>query len=261
MNILIIKSIFCPNEIFLQKMFDSIIKIDTYTNLFDKNNKYNLLLVGWCNQQENSIDLFIELLNPKLNISKIYWPINYGKYKLFNDLKVYADQNIHQCIIYLDHDIYFDFNFNTMMDINEISKLFLEDEIIKIGLIAFNQKIDVRHQSDIYDNQLKINNINICWPNTFGSIACGAFMINPVIINKLSDIALVSVYGLDDVALVTELNNNCYKSIVLENYYVVHPFTDNYIYNKWKYDMVMKLISGTNINYYQTIEDANNLWC
>lgn len=253
MKILLIKSVFCPNKIYLDISLSSLMKINDFIKSIDDVH-FDLLLIGWTYKYASKI--ILTNLNFK-NIFTEFWVINYGKCKILNYSIDFIKQNDNYChIIYLDHDIYFDTllseNFKNIMNLELASK--------KIGLIAFNHKGDIRHRPSIYENSLYIDNLKIVWTTDNWAIASGAFIILTEVFKMLEYFSLDSVYGLDDHSLCVQLVNKGYINLVIANCYVIHPYDNNEKYNKWKRNNVMKMINKEHFNYYINIEESMNLF-
>lgn len=260
MKILVIKTLFCPNKTYLQQNFDSLIKIDTYIKLYNKDIDFDLLWIGWSNIYDNEIDIFLQLLQLKFrHITVNKWKINYGKYYLYENIRIRSFDTEYDYMLFLDHDIYFDFN--NCIPFEHIYKLFDNDiENKKIGLISLNQKEDCRHQADIYENTAIISDIHICWSNCIGSIATGCFIIPFKLFQDLEQFDLVTVYGFDDIYIMNKLLDKKYMSVVLKNIYAVHPFCKNHIYDNWKYNCIVKMINNDITDYHTSLEESINLW-
>ena len=259
MKILIAKSIFCPNTENLNITLSSLVKIDTYFKML--NIHYDLLLIGWINTFEKDITGLLKL-HPfyYTNITKIYWNINYGKYKIINTIKQFLNNKDYDLLLYFDHDVHIRILCDEAIShITTLLSLKINDKIP--GLLVFNQKKDVRHQPDIYENQLILQNIQVCYPSNIASIATGGFAINVKIYCQMPDLELISVYGLDDYYLLKSINDMGFINIILMNDYIIHPFRDNKHYSQWKYNIISDLITNKyNSNYFQSIENSINFW-
>lgn len=264
MKFLIVKSAFCPNEHYLDVTIGSLIKINMFVNLLMKNDNniiFDLYFIGWVHTMGAKIDLCFKL--HKFSFSKVdreLWGVNYGKYKILNCMIDYVKNSntTYDAIIYLDHDIHFDI-ITCNIIFNDI--VLLKDQRINsqpLGMIAFNQKGDVRHQMGIHENKIQLNSIECVWPEVNGPIASGAFVIFPDVIKQLTPFELVSVYGLDDYALASKLTNNGYINVVMNNLCVVHPYDYNIKYTEWKRVNILRLINGTQSNYFTSVEEMNN---
>jgi hypothetical protein len=264
---LIIKSIFCPDDTQFDLFVDSMVKIDVYLKMSKTEYIIDLLLIGYASvKQRNKIDTFIKLFNKTHiyhSVQIIYWSINYGKYHLINEI-VKMDLSNYQLLIYLDHDIYFLMEGYDIMQPSfyQMFSQLLEKE--SIGLYLLNQLMDCRHQNSIYENYRMHQSYKLCWADDTGSFATGSFITTPSILTNLHPLPLISVYGMDDIYLIRHYQNIGYQTVVIQNRYIIHPFDKNYQYREWKYrlqknivDMLEKYID---INYYQTIQDANNFW-
>lgn len=264
MRFLILKTAFCPDLTYLNTTLKSLIKTNIFIEMISKKNseiKFDLLIIGWVKTFQKHIDLTLSLIQLNFeNIYKEYWYLNYGKYKIYNFLidfiKQYAS-NDYNGIFILDHDIYFDFNsFDTFFELFTLQKLLIEGK--QLGVIAFNQKLDVRHQREIYNNCLKYHHLNIVWPNNIGSIATGGIFLYPETILNLNYFDLFTVYGLDDYYLCKQLIDKGFLNVVLENIYIIHPKDMNIKYTQWKIENIKKLIDHRNADYFRNIEESMN---
>lgn len=252
MKFLLVKSVFCPNYKYYEATIKSLFKTNIFIQLIKENNKitFDGLFVGYSYTFNDNLSSDINLI--KRNFENIYtefWPINYGKSSIFNYLINFLKDKDYTYIIYLDHDIHFDLN-STDNFVNIFSK-----DLSKYGLIAFNQKGDIRHQANIYENKEN----NIVWPNDDTSIASGAFLIKSDIFTELNKFDKI-VYGLDDYYLCKQLREKGYLNIVISNCFVMHPFDKNDKYLKWKRDSIERLVKGEKMDYFREIEEVNNLF-
>ena len=251
MKILIIKSVFCPNKKYLDISINSLLKINTFPTV-------DLLLIGWTNTHTYTQEI-INII-PSLTFQIVhteFWPINYGKCKIFNYVIDFIKQNdTYTHIIFMDHDIWFDNITSTILE----SIINVTSSTQSLGLIAFNQKGDNRHRPTIYQNIETNNNIKIIWPNDDWSIASGAFIISTQTFKNINYFDLKSVYGLDDHYLCKQLTDKGYTNVVLANYYVMHPLDNNKEYKSWKNNNITKMLNKEDINYYMNIEESMNLF-
>lgn len=258
MKILFVKSIFCPSNEYFISTISSIIKISLFIKLLKIDNiKFDLYLIGWGYKFINNMEAFIKILNHNFeNIYKEYWTINYGKYKVLNTL---IDFNVDfDYLIYFDHDIFFDFK--SLFKFSNFLQFGLPIfENKNIGLIAFNQKQDCRHQISSYENCEYINGFTYIWSNDVGSIATGAIIMKAKVLKSLSKFELLSVYGLDDYHLCNKLLYQGHVNMIITNIYVYHPFDNNLNYSIWKKNNIIKLINGKEVNYFQNIEESMNI--
>lgn len=287
MKFIIIKSVFCPNESYMETTLKTITKLAFYIHLLNesRNNDtkfiFDVLFIGWTNNYSVNIDAAIEIQKKSFNvIHKLFWPINFGKYKIFNTIIDFINNNDdnYDAIIYLDHDIYFDvMTHNNLIIFFDNISLFKTLKIhgSKLGLIAINQLCDIRHKRDIYENNYVVNtiaqyttnsslHIDLVYPSQIGSIASGAFITFPHIIKSLDQFELFTIYGLDDYYIDEQLINKGFINVVAKDIYVVHPFDYNDRYTAWKKNQIIKLIDRLNgtgtYNYYSEIQSAINFW-
>jgi hypothetical protein len=260
---LICKTIFCPSEVKLIKFLKSLTHLHIYLELIDQNP--TILLIGWPGPHQKKIDIHLSL-SPigKRNIKTIYWPINYGKYHLWNemikgtiqDLTMTSDDEL---IWYLDHDIIPDIQSTSIWQ--KIDSFFQAPN----GIVHFNQLEDCRHQNTIYQNREG----EIVWTDLPDACASGSFLTKMNIIRDLEPLPKIAVYGLDDYYLALALKNKGYRQVVMEKVFVIHPFNDNEEYQKWKYQTTINTIEKIRCGieseiseqyYHESIEDSINFW-
>lgn len=261
MNILIIKSIFCPDKCNFEKTKSSLIKLDRF--LKTKGILYDLYIVGWIG---NYIDEIEDVLNTNIcgyhRIYKEFWKMNYGKYMILNQIKNHLDKSPenYDILLYFDHDVYIDSNCSNA--IKHIRKLYRNKiKGKRIGLIIFNQKEDIRHHPDIYKNTFVIDDIKICYSEHKNLLATGGFAIDANIYKNIILLKLISVYGFDDYFLIKLIDDMKYENIMLQDTYIIHPFDDNVLYSKWKQNIISEISKNFNQNlYYDTIENSIKFW-
>ena len=254
MKNLLIKSVFCPSKIYFKNTLKSLIKINMFMQL--KNIKFDLLLIGWIHIYDKIINKILRTIKLEFcNVFTEFWTINYGKYKILNySIDFVKNKPQYKNIIYMDHDVHFDF-------LSDIDFKNLDDLINtqinskNIGLIAFNQKGDNRHQPSIYENSY----LNLVWPSHNGAIATGSFITSLDNFIKLEKFELCSVYGLDDYILCEKLRNMNLINVVISDNFVIHPFDNNEKYNLWKKNNIINTINNNINNYYRNIEESMNV--
>ena len=161
MKILLIKSVFCPNNDFLEVTIKSLIKTNIYFETLKQNYiQFDLLFIGWVSHYSNQLKKVLKFIGGAYNkIFDIMWTVNYGKYKIINESIKFVNNNSYDFVLYMDHDIYFDCNTSENFGkIFDIAKLEINGK--KLGLIAFNQKGDIRHQPTIYENNFNVASEN-----------------------------------------------------------------------------------------------------
>lgn len=252
-NILIIKSVFCPNEHYKNVTLESLAKLQQFYKNLEEYYKLNYYFIGWT--------IYNDIINININSNIVtdFWNVNYGKYKIWNSIIEYSKLNTYDLIIYMDHDIYFDmgyfFNLKTLID--------NYNDYDKFGLIAFNHKGDIRHQSTIYDNIEIINNNKFLWTKDETAIATGAIIIDFNIIKNLDYLSSNRLYGLDDYELCKKIKLLGYINTVIQNIYVYHPL-DNYKnvsnYINWKKKCIVDVIKNNKINYDDLIKESNKIF-
>jgi len=271
-HILIARSIFCPNSIHYDITTNNLLSLFNFlTSVKKPGIIFSLYVVGWL--KYTYIEYITKIIKLYSHLFKEVkydlWLINYGKYKMLNNLK--QQSNSYDAVFYSDHDIkmpvesYNNTNFfnNLHMAIHHTINN------MQIGLIALNHLEDVRHQCDIYQNHATINDVNYMYPDLgqHGSIACGCFYIKGNVFHEIKDFKLYTVYGMDDYYLLKKLHNKGYINVVIENVFVIHPFNDDYKYNEWKTNKIINILENINghdkiknIDYYKDIQQSNNFW-
>jgi len=260
-KILFVKSVFCPNETYFKISIESLIQniesIMSIVSIIPKKEDIYVYLycLGWISNFSDIFELILSYIEcPFDRFFTDLWKINYGKYKIFNsiiDFKLDYDY-----LIYLDHDINFYSNFYDLIALSDC-KIFGKS----IGLIMFNQKGDNRHHVNNLDKKIVMNNIKIKWNNNNineKSLACGAFCASYNVIKNIDKLKVISVYGLDDYNLLSNVKLKGYVNILAKNVYVFHPFDKCVEYCNWKKANVIKSIYG--MNYNENIQDSINLW-
>jgi len=268
MKFLLVKSLFCPNQQYYETTIKSIVKINIFMKLLD--NSIDLLVdvlyIGWINNHTDAFDKYLQLCGSQYsNIYKELWKINYGKYKIYNNMidfvKWMKQKNInYDFIIYLDHDIHLDFDsIDLFRSISSLEKYQIDSS--RLGICALNHMEDIRHQTDIYADQYTACDFQILRPTRVGSIASGAFIIFPDVLIRLDRFDLLTIYGLDDYQLDQKLINMGYVNVVIGNLFAVHPFDDNKQYTVWKKNHLLQMIDGKcQANYYLEIQESINFW-
>lgn len=253
MNILICKSIFCPDNEQLNVTINSIEFMTKY--LKDSDIIIDYYFVGWCmNKYRDTIINFIK--NKKINHSILFFDINLGKYEIINKI-IEKISDRYNYFIYFDHDIIIQQDFyNRLHKIGAIMMQKINDK--PIGLLAFDQLDDNRHSNSAYNNQCN----NICYPddNIYGAVADGAFVGNIECFKDIEKLQPMSAYGMDDYYLSKKIKDNKYLCCIINDIYVQHPYEKNDKYKKWKKYIVEKTINSSENIYFLTVEDASNFW-
>lgn len=270
--VLIVRSVFCPNDTYFKTTFNNIYNLILFLRYLDQPIKYDVYIVGFTKKTYmkdlcDIININKDLFN---KITFDLWILNYGKYRIINEINKIIKETEYIGVFYTDHDI--------IMTIPDYDKFFFKILISainvtidnkKIGLIALNQKHDVRHQHNIYENAITINNNIFVYPtihentdNFTSSIASGAFFVASEHLKKIQDLELKTTYGLDDYHLIKSLYTVGVVSIVSKNIYVEHPFNNDKEYNQWKIDKIHKLLKkgDKDQDYYNDIEQSHNFW-
>jgi hypothetical protein len=273
MKFLLVKSLFCPNQQYYETTVKSIVGINIFIKLLKSNLSVSIdvLYIGWINSHSDAFDKYLQLCEPEMkllysNIYKELWKINYGKYKIYNNMIDFVKlmkqtDNDYDFIIYLDHDIYLDFDQIDLFQSVSLLENYRIDSC-RLGICALNHLEDIRHQTDIYTNQYTACDFQLLRPSRVGSIASGAFIIFPDILIELNGFDILTIYGLDDYQLDQKLITLGCINVVIGNMFAVHPFDDNIQYSAWKKNHLLRLINGESQknNYYLEIQESINFW-
>lgn len=268
MNILLIRSLFCPTKLY----FDLCVKyIKIFLDHIKNINGVSVLMIGWVPHLKWQIEFINIVENYKKSVPGIksintqFWKLNYGKYALLNLFNNFAHNYSSKYIMYMDHDIQLGNDSNMLEIFYDIDNLF-EDNV---GIITFNQKEDIRHQKNIYKNVSYKRKMCISFPYSEdnicdGSIATGCFIISKKVIERLSAFENFPVYGPDDLMFCQKILDINYRCGVFLDCYVIHPFDIIDIEGKfknWKKDMIIyTLNNGKDIDYSIMMENNINFW-
>lgn len=253
--IIVIRSIFCPNDHYYKVTMEGIDNMLKY--FLDVDVIY--YFYGWVREKTHYISL-----KHYLDDNGFFGDlcrINYGKLYHFSNLinllssgEFLLQDDFENILIYFDHDILLDGTLDHDLLKNSIS-LFKNSNA---GILAFNQLVDNRHQLDIYNNSFLECDLELGRSDTIYSIALGAYIISYDCLLSLT-LSISSVYGLDDSIIIKSCIDNGYNVYVLLDYYIIHPFDTNLFYKHWKINMVSKLIEN-DISYMNSIESSLNFW-
>lgn len=269
-KILIVRAIFCPDYEQFKITFENLYNLLNYISSIKSNIfSLDLLVIGW---SKSNYSNYFNILNKLYRDSKLFnnifeeiFKINYGKYKILNHVKSIA--NNYDGIFYSDHDISIDldhYGLNIFRLFYDATTTMINDK--KISFIALNQKYDVRHQFNIYQNKITINKTEFVYPNlgSFGAIADGCFYIDGMEFSKMQDLELNTVYGLDDYYLLKGLYELGSIGVVAKDIFVKHPISNNFEYIEWKKNKVLNLVKNLKNNkkfdYQIEIQQSNNFW-
>jgi hypothetical protein len=212
-----------------------------------------IILIGYCKKEFlKSVQQLIK--TNQYEIKFINFKINLGKYYIFNEIgNMKLPKNT--LIWYMDHDIYPDKLYNNFQILKELINLH------DIGIVAFNQKNDIRHQYNIYFNETFKLSTHLVYPEEgdYGSIALGSFVISSNKIKILCELDKLSVYGMDDYYMNKLFSLKKLPTYVLKEYFIIHPFDKNLNYKKWKLQTIQNLIENK-LSYEQSIQSSINFW-
>lgn len=272
LKVLIARSIFCPNYDYLQTCCSNLVnlflKMKFQKQDINDERLLTLYLCGWIKKEfiveiKNTVDM---ILNDNIFVNIIYdlWSLNYGKYKILNNIIQICHD--YDKVFYSDHDIIFKLHINNLFTLLE-NILDYRVGSYTVGIVMLNQLEDVRHQCDIYENEIDEKGIKYIYPTigNFTSIASGCFYIDSKNFIELGNFDLKAVYGLDDYYIVKKLYDKLIIAVVTKDIYVRHPFNNCKKFSKWKEistKTMMRYIieGGVNDNYYSDIEQSMNIW-
>lgn len=253
-KILIVKSIFSPNDDIFTNTYLSLINLYKFNSFF----KLDIILLGWITNSDNKTKIE-KLIDGNKNINTIvdFWDINYGKYYLFNKINEYISNHKtkYDGILYFDHDIIV-MSLDKMINIsNKLLNHMLDNK--NIGSIVYNQKGDSRHQLDIYEHKKCIDDEIILYSDKMNimSIAMGCFFMSVECFMLCTPMENISVYGMDDYILCSNVIKNNFNIIVTLNISIYHPFHNDKKYIEWKNEMIKKIINK-DIKYEESIIDS-----
>jgi len=247
--------------------------------------QYSVHYVGWIGSHAKQFDQWVGVNVSAVKPTHVYqtlWPINYGKYKIFNHMiDTIRSDPLYDLVIYMDHDIHFDFNtidmFEHLIAIPEeipdgspdrvsvsvpvsvsvsvpvsvsvsvsvgVPDATQSRPLIRLGMIGLNQSGDNRHSPDIMAHTSAYGQLQLCWPSHIGAIASGGFMMFPSVLGAMRHFDLVDVYGLDDYWFDKQLAESNHRNLVVGNVYVVHDHDTNTRYGAWKKNKVLRLIGS-----------------
>lgn len=255
MRRIIIKSLFCPNNKYYKITANSLINLFDYLTYFNVNNA-DIILIGWANIYSSQLEKLVTILNKnKYKINYELFDINYGKYKIFDNMVQISKLDIYSTLYYFDHDIQILPEYNLFsVDIN--GKI----DGKNIGILAVNHTEDIRHQLTVYENECTVNNHTVVYPveGDYGSVADGCFIGNCECIKNMK-FSMINVYGLDDYYLIKQVDELNFSYGVLKNIFVEHPYDDNVEYTMWKKQQIVDIVNNNN-SYYKSVESFINLF-
>lgn len=244
-RVIILKSIFCPTYEYMHSSMDSIESIFRFINYYKLSQLYKitLILFGWykCKKYNDIFMKYIENINNDnmIRINLYFHQINYGKCWYLKKISFLLNKNNIDYYLYLDHDINLTIS-NNIFNLTQIISMY--------NVVYINQYNDCRHQPDVYSCIKTIDNFKLGIPsdNSLYSLAAGCFMMNKYSFDYLSELNIISVYGLEEVLISKIFTKYNIKPILVINYYVNHPFDANILFKKWKLDLSLKVINYIN---------------
>lgn len=263
---LITRTIFCPNQYHFEKSFAGIINIFDNISIDDN---IIIYIIGWC-----KIDKYKESIVKLLNTTKItiyhdILPFNYGKLFVYKKIREFVQKHSQiNSIIYTDHDIIFEQKISSFFEILDSNVDNIKPFGLNAGVIFINQIEDNRHQSSIYDNVICLNDYSFVYPDKkdISSVASGAFYITPNCLKCLDSLDINIVYGMDEYFLLQNIIKNGYYFAVIHELTIIHPFSNDSKYEKWKFNCIKEIIQKINhgqiieYNYNDKILESHNFW-
>lgn len=254
-NIIFIKSLFCPNQTYLNITMKSIHNNINY--FLQMRIDIKIILIGWI-LEEYKEKIRVLIKGTKFDIEFIPWNNNLGKITLYHRFNNLAKN--YKYILYSDHDILFDFkhtNFDCVFAI--LDNLFNKHNF---GLLSLNQMGDCRHQTTLIENENIYDNIKILVSSNKNDIGGGCFVIENIDLIKPN---YNHVYGFDEIYLMSCFKDK--KSGVLLDYYVIHPQCKEdelFNYKDWKKKNVLKNLNTfdkqNNLDYIIQINESHKFW-
>jgi hypothetical protein len=235
MIILFLKTIYIPDDSFVEINILSIEKINRYLSFLKK--KYDatvrIHIEGWIGCSIGMLNFFLENIERLENMFKsenIFFKFkrnnnNIGKLKILQNVKNhYSDFYSIGKIIYADHDIYplgDIFKCHELLGMNHNGK--------KIMMICFRQKPESRHFDGIFSDPFlittlnNVDKINIYYSNSNERIATGCFITTPDIFKMFNCLCNEgNIYGIEDIAIGRMFNSMNFLNVVVD-IYVYHP--------------------------------------
>lgn len=251
MRILIIKSLYVPNETFMNQNINTIERFLKYLATLNKRYEIAIKIIGWVNPRidgelimcfKSRIESLKKTLeNMTINIE--FWDVNLGKKYIFRELKIiFPTYHTYNYIIYADHDI------SPIDDL--ISSRIALGTILRskiVAIVTFHQEPDNRHNPRAYQNNVKIMDINFYYSDHCSDIASGCFITTPYYFDIFSNMRSEYVYGDEDILIPQILKDNNLINIISEKK-VEHKYDNDKIYAEWKRNIILKIINGTNSN-------------
>lgn len=235
MKLLLLKTIFIPDENFIVTNINSIYSV---INICNTLNKYMITIRYEGYVIPSCYIIFIYLLNKikyerHINIKYVFHNKNVGKKYILQNSSYETNYDKY---LYIDHDIIFILNIQYFLTycLNMIDCI-LNDKIIK--LLSFNHLIDIRHNF-INCKMHVINNVNVMYSDDNVNITSACFITDKLTWSLFSNINVDIIYGDEDIVIGNILNINNYANVIICDYYVIHPYEKNKIYTNWKWNQI-----------------------
>jgi hypothetical protein len=245
MKLCIVQNIFAPNEELLNKNIKSLKSL--------KNIKRgDFYFSGWVAKKEywDILDPHIYSLSPKKYIKRNK---NYGKAYNINLLTSGLNYDL---LLTFDSDIIFSDEIDYYKEIEN-----MYNQIDNLGIIAFNQKEQNCHLTNILTSSKMIGSNKYIYNENGGGIAGGCILINFNLWKELGGYRVMGVYAGDDGFLFSDSKNKGKFIAMNEDIYVIHPQEKNSEYQNWKIKVCQRDVSGKEIkNLTEHIKESEVFW-
>lgn len=208
----IIYIVFIPDKIELERSRKALCSISNYSNI---------ICCGFVKDEFKS--LFKNILNSFFPDYKLFLSEkNIGKSSIINNNIKHFEK--FKYVLIMDHDIILTQSIN-LKHLIQLIKNF--------NILVFNQLEDNRHSRTIYENSILSNQYTLLYPTNMYGIAGGSFFCETNLLQK-HKWPSVGKYGPDDTFFFRSLSEKNYKIVVIKEMNVIHPFSNNLEYSKWK---------------------------
>ena len=239
-----ITTLFAPTRTKLDENIRSLKSFADYINHYNYN--VTIIVGGWIITDElwNITEKYInEIFKYKIIVR---FDKNYGKAYVINNLvKKYLMQFKTDYFLTADSDIIFplstEYLFDRLYEIpNQSEKHFNK----KFGMVALNQEAQCCHIKElIYENKYTyLNKYNkeelIVYPSHPSGIAGGSLFTSLNAWNTIGGYRILNVYGGDDGYYLVDINNYNYSYQMSDTISIIHPFSSDQEYAKWKVETI-----------------------
>lgn len=263
-NILYVQPIFIPDEIRFEQNKRSIESFATYIETYPTELSLEVILGGWAINDLYWNKIVDVIKNCGLNTDVKRFDKNYGKAYIVNNLIEFKKASNFQAFLTADSDMVFTLNDKYLLDrlvnIAAIEKNW--------GIIALNQYEQCCHLPVVNQNtknvDIKVNDINfsetLVWPTKPGGIAGGCLFLNRQMWEDVNGYRLMGVYAGDDAYLLIDCNAKKFSYILVKSLGVIHPFSNDIEYAKWKVKVCQRDSGKTITDNTGHLEEANEFW-